>query len=105
MGASFEGIIVNYTLEHEILTKKAHMCYYVMPVAEYGELFRFVEHSSERLSERLVRTLFTQLLLGMHYLHLKGIAHRDLKPENLLLTDEGKLMIADFGFATGEEKA
>ena len=36
----------------------------------------------------------------MNYIHNKGIIHRDIKPENLLVNKSGKLVLADFGFAT-----
>jgi serine/threonine protein kinase len=36
----------------------------------------------------------------MKYLHTHGIVHRDIKPENLLINRKGKLIIADFSFAT-----
>ena len=37
---------------------------------------------------------------GIDYLHSHGIVHRDIKPENLLVNKKGRLIIADFSFAT-----
>ena len=36
----------------------------------------------------------------MRYLHSNGIVHRDIKPENLLINKKGRIIIADFSFAT-----
>jgi SNF-related kinase/serine kinase len=74
-----------------------------MKLAEYGELFRFIEHT-DRFTERLARTIFSQLILGLDYLHSHGVAHRDIKPENLLIDKKFRLIIADLGFAIQLEK-
>ncbi|PRQ48674.1 putative protein-serine/threonine kinase CMGC-CDK-CRK7-CDK9 family [Rosa chinensis] len=40
-----------------------------------------------------------QLLTGLHYCHVNQVLHRDMKGSNLLLDNEGKLKLAEFGLA------
>ncbi|KAK0219813.1 kinase-like domain-containing protein [Armillaria fumosa] len=54
------------------------------------------------LSPEEVKSIFTDVVEGLSFLHDKSILHLDLKPGNVLLTwDEGKLipraMLSDFG--------
>lgn len=80
------------------IKRKTQICYYVMKLAEFGEIYSFIEHT-ERFSESATRYMFDQLIDGIHYLHSHGIVHRDIKPENLLVNKKGKIIIADFSFA------
>uniref|UniRef100_W8BQ86 calcium/calmodulin-dependent protein kinase n=2 Tax=Ceratitis capitata TaxID=7213 RepID=W8BQ86_CERCA len=49
------------------------------------------------LTEEKAWSVFRDTLLGLEYLHHQHIIHGDLKPENLLLTECGRVKIADLG--------
>ena len=70
-----------------------------MKLAEYGEVYSFIENT-DRFNENTLRYMLNQLIDGIKYLHTHGIVHRDIKPENLLINKKGRLIIADFSFAT-----
>ena len=49
------------------------------------------------LSEGLVKIYLRDVICGLKYLHEKKVVHRDVKGSNLLLDEEGRVKLADFG--------
>src|SRR5690606_4314182 len=50
-------------------------------------------------------TIGLQLLEALRAAHAAGVLHRDVKPDNVLLTEDGRAVLTDFGIATTEDEA
>ncbi|XP_014281934.1 aurora kinase C [Halyomorpha halys] len=74
--------------------------YIILEYAKMGELYKQLQEQPEkRFSEKRSAEIIKQLADALIYCHSKGVIHRDIKPENLLLSYNGQLKIADFGWA------
>ena len=52
------------------------------------------------LSLKATRQISTQVALGLHALHARGMLHRDIKPSNLMRHSSGVIKLGDFGLVT-----
>jgi len=77
-------------------------CAYIVMEYVAGRNLRDYIQAPRKLEVSHVLCLMVQLLDGLHYAHERGIVHRDIKPANLLIADDGRLKITDFGIARTE---
>eukprot|EP00949_MAST-11_sp_MAST-11-sp1_P003233 g3233.t1 len=74
--------------------------YLVLEYAPGGELFKVLRKSPNgRFTEERAASYVGQLASALCCLKKHNVLHRDLKPENILIGKDGKLKLADFGWA------
>jgi len=72
----------------------------VMEYINGKELKSFVDkdgHASLHIKDAADYAI--QIAEGLEAAHKKGIVHRDIKSQNIMITDDGKVKIMDFGLA------
>ena len=76
----------------------------VMELLTGGDLrYHFLNYAFF-FTERQLKFLLANMILGIEYIHSKGVVHRDIKPENIIFNSKGYLKITDFGISCYKEK-
>ncbi len=78
-------------------------CYVVSKLVDGQNLSQVL--AGERLSIEMIVTLLVSVAETLHYIHAHKLIHRDIKPSNLLLDQEQRIYVADFGLALHEADA
>ncbi|HEU5101786.1 MAG TPA: AAA family ATPase, partial [Roseiflexaceae bacterium] len=77
-------------------------CYLAMEYGAGGTLKdrqQTLHTAGMRMALAEVQRVLLQVSAGLDYAHQHGILHRDIKPSNILLTDDGRALLSDFGLS------
>ena len=67
---------------------------------EYGDVdLSTMLQSKVKLGEEHVITIIYNLLCALNFIHSANIMHRDIKTSNILIDDNCKIKICDFGLS------
>lgn len=100
---------VHERLRHKFITQLYGACtlnpnlWLVMEYACNGSLDQWLRRSSKRPDYPLQVAFLSDIAKGMSFLHEEGILHRDLKSPNVLVFDNNRLKLCDFGLAKRKE--
>jgi serine/threonine protein kinase len=70
--------------------------YIITELCEKRDLRRWIQENP--FNEKQIRKFLMEIVKGINFLHKRNYMHRDIKSGNILLTNDLRVKIADFGF-------
>jgi len=95
------------TLNHPNIVKyyetyqNEEFLYIVMEYCPGGDLFDLITKKSkgQALKESIVADIMYDLLKAINHCHESHIVHRDIKAENVMVGEDGRIKLIDFGLS------
>lgn len=63
---------------------------------QHGDIITWLQTKDGRAQADLLK-LSRDIARGMEYLHSRDVVHGDLKGKNVLISNEGRALLCDFG--------
>ncbi len=79
-----------------------YFCYFLMEFINKGNLYQYKsKQKSKSLEAKAVANIMRDIISAVHYLHNMdpSIIHRDIKPENVLIDENMRTKLTDFGWS------
>ncbi len=112
LGLDTEEILLRFDQERKILARAQHpniaevfgsgvspdgRPYFAMEYVDGQPIDTYCDGRRSTVADRL--GLFLQAAWAVHHAHRDRVVHRDIKPSNILVTEDGRLKLLDFGIA------
>jgi serine/threonine protein kinase len=81
------------------LGEERDLVYLVMPYISGGTLQQILKRRAGPLGLAEIQQYLEQICGALGYAHARKVVHLDLKPLNLLVHEDGRLLLSDFGLA------
>ena len=73
--------------------------YIVLDYYKHGDLYNYLSNNKSRFDEEWLKKLMAMIVFGIAESHLSAVVNLDIKNENIFVTNDGKIVVADFGIA------
>ena len=112
LGLDTEEVLLRFDQEHQILARAQHpniaevfgsgvspdgRPYFAMEYVDGLPIDAYCDRRRATIADRL--GLFLQAAWAVHHAHRDRVVHRDIKPSNILVAEDGRLKLLDFGIA------
>ena len=101
-------IEIMYKLNHPNICKlfshfeDNNYCYFLLQYIPHGSAFDLIpKNGKKQQNMKLIASVMKDLISAIYYLHnmKPTIVHRDIKPENILLDENSRAYLTDFGWS------
>jgi len=98
---------IMYKLHHPNIVKlyghfeDSNYCYFIMQYIPKRSVYEIIPKAGKKPNLQLIASVMKDLVSAVYYLHnMKPIIiHRDIKPENILLDENSRAYLTDFGWS------
>ncbi|WP_087116911.1 serine/threonine-protein kinase [Corynebacterium urinipleomorphum] len=97
-GINSANVVATYDYREVTSRDGVNVCFIVMEYVR-GESLADLIAREGKLEEAVALDVLEQAAHGLAVIHQLGLVHRDIKPGNLMITQNGKVKITDFGIA------